>query len=100
MENCLQEFVNSKKATQEAYECRNPYSPNVSQFEGDMVEGEEEVQEMQSPMAVNSGKRKKSIMDKYFAPRNTQGAQPSMRSVLVGKKSYLESRYGDWEILL
>ena len=59
MENSLQEFVNSKKATQEAYECRNPYSPNVSQFEGDMVEGEEEVQEMQSPMVASSGKRKK-----------------------------------------
>ena len=35
MENSLQEFVNSKKATQEAYEYRNLYGPNVSQFEGD-----------------------------------------------------------------
>nr|CAN66693.1 hypothetical protein VITISV_032487 [Vitis vinifera] len=87
MENSLQEFVNSKKAAQEAYECRNPYGPIVSQFEGDKVEGEEEVQEMQSPMAANSGKRKKSIVDKYFAPRNTQGAQPSMRSVLAGKEA-------------
>ncbi|KAL6331914.1 hypothetical protein AAG906_020263 [Vitis piasezkii] len=88
MENSLQEFVNSKKATQEAYEYRNPYGPNVSQFEGDMAEGEEEVQEMQSPMAASSGKRKKkSTMDKYFAPINTQGAQPSMRSVLVGKEA-------------
>ncbi|KAL6332605.1 hypothetical protein AAG906_009925 [Vitis piasezkii] len=42
MENSLQEFVNSKKAAQEAYECRNPYGPNVSQFEGDRAEGEEE----------------------------------------------------------
>ena len=58
MENSLQEFVNSKKAAQEVYECRNPYGPNVSQFEGDMTEGEEEVQKMQSPMAANSGKRK------------------------------------------
>ncbi|RVW24462.1 hypothetical protein CK203_082141 [Vitis vinifera] len=64
MENSLQEFVNSKKATQEAYECRNPYGPNVSQFEGDMAE-----------------------VDKYFAPRNTQGAQPSMMSVLAGKEA-------------
>ncbi|RVX02327.1 hypothetical protein CK203_028276 [Vitis vinifera] len=53
----------------------------------DMAEGEEEVQEMQSPMAASSGKRKKSTVDKYFAPRNTQGAQPSMRSVLVGKEA-------------
>ena len=30
MENSLQEFVNSKKATKEAYEYRNPYGPNVS----------------------------------------------------------------------
>ncbi|KAL6343090.1 hypothetical protein AAG906_018923 [Vitis piasezkii] len=52
-----------------------------------MVEGEEEVQEMQSPMAASSGKRKKSTVDKYFAPRNTQGAQPSMRSVLAGKEA-------------
>ena len=59
MENSLQKFVNSKKATQEAYECRNPYGLNVSQFEGNMTEGEEEVQEMQSPMETNSGKRKK-----------------------------------------
>ncbi|KAL6334947.1 hypothetical protein AAG906_023752 [Vitis piasezkii] len=42
MENSLQEFVNSKKATQEAYDYRNPYGPNMSQFEGDMTEGEEE----------------------------------------------------------
>ncbi|RVW15607.1 hypothetical protein CK203_077679 [Vitis vinifera] len=87
MENSLQEFVNSKKATQEAYEERNPYGPNVSQFEEDMAEGEEEVQEMQSPMAASSEKRKKSTADKYFAPRNTQGAQPSMRSVLARKKT-------------
>ena len=26
-------------------------------------------------------------MDKYFAPRNTEGAQPSMRSVLAGKEA-------------
>ena len=30
MENSLQEFVNFKKATQETYEYRNPYGPNVS----------------------------------------------------------------------
>ena len=47
IENSLHEFVNSKKATQEAYEYRNPYGPNVSQFEGDMLEGEEKVQEME-----------------------------------------------------
>ena len=87
MENSLQEFVNAKKATKEADEYRNPYGPNVSQFEGDMAEGEEEVQEMQSPMAASSGKRKKSTADKYFVPRNTQGAQPSMRSVLAGKEA-------------
>ncbi|KAL6321052.1 hypothetical protein AAG906_012036 [Vitis piasezkii] len=50
-------------------------------------EGEEKVQEMQSPMAASSGKRKKSTVDKYFAPRNTERAQPSMRSVLAGKKT-------------
>ena len=43
MENSLQEFVNWKKATQEAHEYRNPYGPNVSQFEGDMLECGEEV---------------------------------------------------------
>ena len=31
----------------------------MSQFKGDMVEGEEEVQKMQNPMATSSGKRKK-----------------------------------------
>ena len=40
MENSLQEFMNFKKATQEAYGYRNPYGPNVSQFERDMTEGE------------------------------------------------------------
>ena len=59
MENSLQEFVNSKKAAQETYEYRNPYGSNVSQFERDIVEGEDEVQEMQNPMATSSGKRKK-----------------------------------------
>ncbi|XP_034688130.1 uncharacterized protein LOC117916285 [Vitis riparia] len=87
MEKSLQEFVNAKKATKEADEYINPYGPNVSQFEGDMAEGEEEVQEMQSPMEASSGKRKKSTIDKYFAPRNTQGAQPSTRSVLAGKEA-------------
>ena len=46
MKNSLQKFLNSKKVAQEAYEYRNPYGLNVSQFEEDMVEGEEEVQEM------------------------------------------------------
>ena len=36
-------------------------------------------------------KEKKSIVDKYFAPRNTQGAQPSMRSALVGKEVVLRA---------
>ena len=79
--------MNSKKATQEAYEYRNPYGPNMLQFKRDMVEGEEEVQEMQSPMTTSSGKRKKSTMGKYFGPRNAQEAQLSMRSVLVGKEA-------------
>ena len=59
----------------------------MSQFEEDMLEGEEEVQEMQNPMATSSRKRKKAIVDKYFAPRNTQGPQPSIRSVLVRKET-------------
>ena len=43
---------------------------------------------MQSPMTASSGKRKKkSTMDKYFVPRNTQWAQPSMRSVLARKEA-------------
>ncbi|RVW90976.1 hypothetical protein CK203_044191 [Vitis vinifera] len=61
MENSLQEFVNSKKATQEAYEYRNPYGPNVSQFERDMVESEEEVQEMQCPMTAKCISWEKAI---------------------------------------
>ncbi|RVW37587.1 hypothetical protein CK203_074004 [Vitis vinifera] len=53
----------------------------------DMAEGKEEVQEMQSPMTASSGKRKKSTVDKYFIPRNTQGVQPSMRNVLAEKEA-------------
>ena len=53
--------MNSKKASQEAYEYRNPYGPNVSQFVGDMAKYEEDVQEMQNPMVDSSGKRKKKI---------------------------------------
>ena len=66
MENYLQEFMNSKKATWEAYEYRNPYGPK-----GNMADDEEKVQEMQSPIAVSNGKRKKSTINKYFVPRNT-----------------------------
>ena len=84
MKKSLQEFVNSKKATQEAYEYRNPYGPNVSQFERATTKDEEEVQEMQSPMVAGNGKEKNQV-DKYFVPRNTQGGQPSMRSILDGK---------------
>ena len=36
-----------------------------------MLEDEEKVQEMQNPMTNSSEKRKKSIVDKYFAPKNT-----------------------------
>ncbi|RVW71235.1 hypothetical protein CK203_058830 [Vitis vinifera] len=88
MENSLQEFVNSKKAAQEAYECRNPYGPNVSQFEGDMAEVKKRFKKCKVlwQLIVESGKRKKSTVDKYFAPRNTQRAQPSM-SVLAGKEA-------------
>ena len=60
MKNSLQEFVNSNKATQEAYKYRNPYGHNVSQFEWDMTESEEEVQEMQNLMAASSGKKNKN----------------------------------------
>ena len=42
---------------------------------------------MQSPMTASNRKRQKSIADKYFVPINTQGGQPSMRSVLAGKKT-------------
>ena len=52
--------MNSKKASQEAYEYRNPYGPNVSQFVRDMEKDEEEVQEMQNPMVASTGKRKKN----------------------------------------
>ena len=63
--------MNSKKVAQGAYEYRNPYGPNVSQFEGDMLEGEEKVQEMEIlwQLEVEKGK-KKSKVDKYCAPRN------------------------------
>ena len=42
----------------------------MSQFEGDMPKCEGDVQEMQNPMLVSSEK-KKSIVDKYFAPITT-----------------------------
>ena len=50
MENSLQEVVKSKKASQAAYEFENPYGPNVSRFEGDEQQGEEEVQQVQNPI--------------------------------------------------
>ena len=100
MKISLQEFVNSKKATQEAYEYRNPYGPNMSQFEWDMAKGEEEVQEIQSPMAASSGKRKKSIVDKYFVPKKYSRSSTFHEKCISCEISYLESRYGSWEILL
>ena len=60
MENSLQEIVKSKKASQAVYEFENPYGPNVSQFEGDEQQGEEEIQQMQNLIRPEmSGKRKK-----------------------------------------
>ena len=32
-------------------------------------------------------KKKKTTMDKYFAPRTTQGAQPSIKSAFARKES-------------
>ena len=65
MKNSLQEFLNSKKVAQEAYEYRNPYGPSMSQFEGDMEKDEEEIQEMQNPMVAKK-KKKKIVVYKYF----------------------------------
>ena len=42
---------------------------------------------MQNPMVASSGKRKNPTTNKYFAPKSTRGAQPSMMSVLAGKKT-------------
>ena len=50
MENSLQEVIKSKKASQAAYEFENPYCPNVSQFERDEQQGEEEIQQVQNPI--------------------------------------------------
>ena len=88
MEKTLQELVKSKQAVQEAHECENPYGPNVSQFNGDITGSEDEVQQIKNPIiiTISSGKRKKSMVDNYFAPRTSQGAQPSIRSVLAGQE--------------
>ena len=48
--NSLQEVVKSKKTSQAAYEFENPYALNVSQFEEDEQQGEEEVQQVQNPI--------------------------------------------------
>lgn len=40
---------------------------------------------MQNPTMESSRKRKKPTTDRYFALRSTSGAQPSIKSVLVGK---------------
>ena len=90
MENSLQEIVKSKKLAQATYEFENPYGPNILQFEGnpDEQQGEEEVQQMPNPTRPQmSGKRKKTTMDKYFAPRTTLGAQPSIKSAFAGKEA-------------
>ena len=90
MENSLQEIVKSKKLAQATYEFENPYGPNVLQFEGDPDEqqGEEEVQQMPNPTRPQmSGKRKKTTVDKYFALKTTQGAQPSIKSAFAGKEA-------------
>ena len=79
--------MKSKQAVQEAHECENPYGPNVSQFDGDIPGCEDEVQQIKNPAitTISSGKRKKSTVNKYFAQKTSQGAQPSIRSVLARK---------------
>ena len=59
IENYLQEFVKSKKITQEAYEYEHLYAQNVSHFEGNVLKHEEKAQEMQNLKTRSSGKRKK-----------------------------------------
>ena len=89
MENSLQEVVKSKKSAQETYEFENPYGPNVSQFEGDKQQVEEEVQQIQNPTGPQmSGKRKTKTMDKYFVPRTTKEAQPSIKSAFSRKEVF------------
>lgn len=85
MENSLHEFMKFKKVARLAYKYEHPYGPNISQFKGDMLEYEEKAQVMQNPTMESSRKRKKPTTDRYFALRSTSGAQPSIKSVLVGK---------------
>ena len=40
---------------------------------------------MQNSIMISSEKRKKKLIDKHFAPRSTQGVQPSIKSVIVDK---------------
>ena len=55
---------------------------------------------MQSPMTVSSGKRKKSTVDKYFVPKKYSKSSTFHEKCISWEISYLESRYGSWEILL
>ena len=77
--------MRSKQGAQQAFEGKNSYGPNVSQFEGYIPRCEDEVQQIKHSTiaAISSGKRKKSTLDKYFAPRTSQGAQPFIKSVFV-----------------
>ncbi|XP_031248834.1 uncharacterized protein LOC116106610 [Pistacia vera] len=71
----------------------NPYGASVQQFEGDMLDKDQECEEVSpcpapAPTSIASSKRKKSIgIGDYFAPRTKAGCQPSIRSVLAGKEA-------------
>ncbi|XP_031266131.1 uncharacterized protein LOC116124550 [Pistacia vera] len=71
----------------------NPYGASVQQFEGDMLDEDQECKEV-SPCpapaltSTASSKIKKSIgIGDYFAPKTKVGCQPSIRSVLAEKEA-------------
>ncbi|XP_031272896.1 uncharacterized protein LOC116131388 [Pistacia vera] len=66
-----------------------PYGASVQQFEGDMLDEDQECEKVSPcPTPTSSSKRKRSIgIGDYFASRNKPRSQPSIKSVLARKEA-------------
>ncbi|RVW83525.1 hypothetical protein CK203_054213 [Vitis vinifera] len=87
MENSLQEFVNAKKATKKQMNIEILMVLMCHNLKGIWQKVKKRFKKCKVLWQLVVEKRKKSTVDKYFAPRNIEGAQPSMRSVLAGKEA-------------
>ncbi|XP_031269412.1 uncharacterized protein LOC116127894 [Pistacia vera] len=93
IEEALNEIKAKNKQKVELHKDVNPYGASVQQFEGDMLDEDQECEEVSpcpapAPTSTSSTKRKRFIgIGDYFAPRTKSRSQLSIKSILARKEA-------------